>query len=507
MDNIVEFIEGLHEELNKKYFAPSITYIKRKYFVQYGKEISEDVIDKILSKDSRFIKINDSQYVSRSKFEEYINSLISTIGTDNENFIINKVREKYFTEKVESKLLQNYLKAKQNFKYKIKTEEPIICFKEERYKVSCIEDIVSIGLNKGYLSYEVIEKASLYFDIWPEDIIDELDYKGIKIIKTKDVEFKYSTDDKFYITKNNTAKLDKNQTYINYYNANSNILLIDLRINELIACIFVLTYLEEILNCFDNKYINQKYLNEIDRLGIAKVSDNRIKITPLGEKIIFSFRNYLEITFNKDYKKDLLNNYHDTRQLCKSSEIKELVKDEKMWNRIAKPMRDLFLSHDTVRNFMKLISDVNKIGKNSMFDLFEYSIKNEKEWELKNILIGNKATSGIKPITNGKDVCFSCKNKKCKISTGNIKNKLLFYRYKYVDAFIKECKKNNKQYKKILDDPLLIKFLVPYTVVVSLKIVLTKINFLKRTNILYKNRGIYCPKKDKWVIENDTLLQ
>jgi len=497
LEYLEEFLHDLSEDLKQRLFAPSIKFLARKYYVKYGIRINEKTIQDYILNDNRFIKVNNIQIASKSRLAKYIETLTSTMDSINDDEILKKLKEKLFVSEIDKSILKKCQTEKPEYQYVSNKIPPILCFKEEQYDINSLKDIVDVGLDKGYLSINVIEEASKYFEMHHNDIVDELISKGIQIRLDENISFEYpiTKEEKTIYTSDSFHHARNNKSYYEL-SCSDNILLTDLRMNEIITCIFLVTF-KEFLNF---NYISTKHLREIGRIKIAEIYNGDIINTFWGNEVTVVFRRYLSENYEANFHISLMNKYKDSQQLSKCLEIKKLTENVKLWEIIKEPLKNLLLSHEIVHRFTNLILLTNKAGKQSMFDIVKYAITNEMEWELKNILIGKKATSGIKPINNKSDVCFSCSIKKCKVVSNKIKEHLLFYRYIYVDSFIKDLNNNVKQYKQILDDIFLLKFLVPYTIAVSTKQIFIELNIIKPARILYKNRGLYCPYDDEWVV-------
>ncbi len=497
MEYIKEFIQDLSEDLEQRLFAPSVKLLARKYYVKYGKKVSENTIQEYLLIDNRFIKVNNIQFASKSRLTKYIETLNNTMDSTNDDEILKKLKEKLFVSEIDKSILKQFQRKNQEYQYDTSEIRPILYFKEEQYDINSLKEIVNVGLDKGYLSIKVIEEASKYYKMHHDDIVDEFIRKGIQIREDQNINFEYSITkkEKTIYTSDFTNEAKNNRVHYEL-NRSDNILLTDLRMNELITCIFLTTF-KEFLSF---NYISTKHLKEIDRIKIAEIYNEDIMNTFLGNEVTVAFRKYLSKNYEPNFHISLMNRYKDSQQLSKCQEIKKLTANVELWEEIRHPLKNLFLSHEIVQRFTNLILLTNEAGKKSMFHIVEHAITNEMNWELKNILIGEKATSGIKPINNGTDVCFSCDLKKCKVASDKIKRLLLFYRYIYVDSFIKDLDNNVKQHKEMLNDIFLLKFIIPYTIAVSTKQIFIKLNIIKSAKILYKNNGLYCPYDDEWVV-------
>ena len=83
-----------------------------------------------------------------------------------------------------------------------------------------------------------------------------------------------------------------------------------------------------------------------------------------------------------------------------------------------------------------------------------------------------------------------------------IRNQLLSIRNIEAVEYLQEVK-DTQSLAPIINRPIYQKFIFSYNIVVLLKGFLRNIGVIKRDRILYKDQGIYCPRVDKWRLEDD----
>ncbi|SDC27825.1 MULTISPECIES: hypothetical protein [unclassified Candidatus Frackibacter] len=374
---------------------------------------------------------------------------------------------------------------------------------EDIYTIKSEEDFVDFGMDYGYVSADMVKEYMNRYNVDESsdqfELVTYLNEKNIDYSSNSNGE-KILKDDKKFI-KNYYALQDVE------YSKDNNVLLVDLRLNELLALLFLMQDEQKLMKKLENAS-RHKYKHDLVRLSLI---DQNLSPTKKGEKLsdaiielIYEYMNYKDIiTIKKE-------NY-SINELCKSKPIKKLQHNEEFLNDAAPYLRRHFLSLPAVKLFVNWIKTINKQGKNSMFDIFQYLIKNEHYSELEWLLIGKKPSCGLKPIRKGTEVCINCKKhvSSCCLtpelnSLNDKKEYLLNLRNQKIKKYIAEMKEDNYE---MIKKPIYIKFLAPYCLVVRVKIFMRKIGILKSTNnILYKDSGKYCPIEDKWEIDNYDIL-
>ena len=144
----------------------------------------------------------------------------------------------------------------------------------------------------------------------------------------------------------------------------------------------------------------------------------------------------------------------------------------------------------------------------SMFQIMKSLIQERNIYAIKAYFLGNRPSTAPSTIKKRRDVCFGCKNDtSCSIMLNSLRtirekvDVLLKYRYQKGTEFLSFLKSSSsvEDSKLFLDDPLYMKFLVNYGLVVDLKRELIMKSFLsKEGKVLWKQNGLYCPFKDIW---------
>jgi len=152
----------------------------------------------------------------------------------------------------------------------------------------------------------------------------------------------------------------------------------------------------------------------------------------------------------------------------------------------------------------------------SMFQIIKSLIQERNIDAIKDYFLGNRPSTAPSTIKKRRDVCFGCKNEtSCSIMLNSLRtirekvDVLLSYRYQKGTEFIKPLKSSSsiEDFNMLLDDPLYVKFLVNYGLVVDLKRELIAEKILcKNVMVLWKYDGLYCPFKDIWKFNIEEIV-
>jgi hypothetical protein len=374
---------------------------------------------------------------------------------------------------------------------------------EDIYTIKNEEDLIDFGIDYGYVSADMVKEYINRYDV--DENSDQ--FELVTYLNERNID--YSSDNNGEKVVKDDKRLTKNYYALQdvEYSKDNNVLLVDLRLNELLVLLFLMQDEQQLMKKLKNAS-RHKYEHDLVRLCLI---DQNLVPTEEGKglsdaitELIYEYMNYKNIITIK-------NENHYINELCKSKPIKQLQHNEEFWHDAAPYLRRHFLSLPAVKLFVNWIMIINKQGKDSMFDIFQYLIKNEHYSELEWLLIGDRPSSGLKPIREGAEVCLNCKmnSSMCYLTTdfnsSNDKKKyLLNLRNQKIKKYIDKMRKDKYE---MLKNPIYVKFLVPYCLVVRIKLFMRKIEILNSTNnISYKDSGNYCPIEDKWEIDSYDIL-
>ncbi|NMB27776.1 MAG: hypothetical protein GX987_06990 [Tissierellia bacterium] len=482
----IDFIDEIYKEMKKLDYAMSLFIAKIKYKNIFMKEVAEDYIKSLLLKDGRFVFINENQFFLRESIEE-----IMSIYDDDIDDAEEYIKDKYFVKNVHRETLLTSKYDSLNLK-----------FGNKIYKICDMKDFNKVIKREGFITFNVANVISEHFNLDYHSLLREMDEINVRI----DNEEKFKKE--CVVLKN--KRFNRASTTI--IDNKENILLIDFRTNELVASIMALYlinkgYIENHNSYFSNKHIRGLYkMNIIDEYN----KNDYIKLTNIGEELIKGFSMFLDKNFYTiDYLMDKINNCKSTKELAKSKVVKKLD-NANFWEAISYPIRQIYLHNEYSKLLIQLISKANKSEIYNLGDILLFHLYNGRKEEIRKIFVGETATSGLKPIKDNKDICLKCEGYKCSRKVYITKTKLLYYRCNYVDTYIKKIHKDLDYLDMIMKDLLIIKFVVPYNLTSKNKIFMKNINLLdKKSNVLHKKDGEYCPFKDIWILKekyHDTVV-
>lgn len=514
-ENILKFKNNIYNRMKNENLVYSAYKLYSEYSRHYGFDHTKEEIFDFFVKDNRFLPINKTQLL----LKEIVDNLIQEDFYGKEiQQIADYIRQKYFISTIDETIIAELVN-----KFK-KDNKLVLEYSLSKYEIRNKGDFDKAILREGKISYVALEQISEFLDIGVPELMMELDEKNVFMNDSIGVSYKIYSGKINCDTssENNSNRFIKEQEHlatsevkIKHNNKDDkqcdNILTLDLHPNEFLASLLALVnYLDS--DIIDSSYFSSEHMRSLKKMGIVDCNKSMYSLTVLGKELVERFN--ISIKKNMYSKVNLLintlvNRYYSTNELSKSIEIKIFDQQQIIWDEISDILINIYYSNYYSRAFINLIMLSNENNGISMKDIFDVAIKNDKYKELSEVLIGDKSSSGIKPIVLGKDICLKCDDTICCQSNEKkaMQQRLLYYRNEYVDKFINEVKQDNLELDLIRQDPLLIKFIVPYTLCVVNKKMMMRLNIIEKSDILYKDAGQYCPAKDKWVINNDLLVQ
>lgn len=471
------FIDKIYNEMEKNDYSMSLSFVKIKYEKIFFEEIAEDYIRTLLIEDERFIFLNENQFILRNKLED----LISTNDYDIDQ-IEEHIKNKYFVRNIDKKALLAF-----------KQDNLQLKFGDKIYQICDINSFYDSVRQEGFISFNAASTVSEHLNADYHTLLEKMLEMGVRI----DYEDKFQKKC-FVISEDNDEDLD-----IKIIDNAENILLVNFYSNEFIAAILVL-YLVEEGYMEGDYYLTNRHINGLYKMNIIEKYEEEqgIKLTNIGKKLIKDFGVYLS---GKIY---IMNNLvdevslcKDSRELSKSKTIKGLDSKD-LWESISLPINQIYKHNEYSKLLMELVYAGNKNGNYNLGDILRFNLLNGKREEVYKVFIGDRATSGIKPIKENKDICLKCEGYKCSKNLYISKTKLLHYRCNYVNEYIDSLSEDLTNLDMILKDPLIIKFLVPYNLTSKNKVIMKNIDILgEGSNVLHKKDGEYCPFKDIWILK------
>lgn len=154
-----------------------------------------------------------------------------------------------------------------------------------------------------------------------------------------------------------------------------------------------------------------------------------------------------------------------------------------------------------------IISILKELGKTVNFhDIVRHLIEKDDIDNLIELIIGEKASSSKKAILCGYDSCLKCgRDTPCSKTISSLDsadkvNYLMYMRFIKAKKALRMLKWGNSVscFNILVREPLLMKFIANYALVVDIKNELKKEGAIADHKTLYKGAGMYCPFDDLW---------
>lgn len=484
--NVLDFADGIFEEMHKLDIGMSIANAQLKYRSIFAQKVSEDYIKSLLMQDERFIFINNNYFLLRRTFNDIKDKYGNNI-MEMEKFI----KDKYFIKDIDRKILIGNGQASEVGEY----DTMILKFNDKVYEISNEDDFQAAIIKEGVITYSAMKAVSNYLGKEYYPFAAELEDIGVNINSENKIGRKCVAYKRASISK--PKNIDNGE----------NILLVDLRTNEIVACLTIIYLFKKCYGDININYFSSRHLSGLFTLNIIDNYNKKenINLTVYGERVIKDYKKFIDSTRLKSKIIDEFKKCKSSKELAKSRTIKKLDCIE-FWETVSESFKQIYLSNKYSRTFIDLVGEANDNEIENLGDIILFHIDRGRYEEVKKVFIGKNATSGNKPIRNKTDICFRCRGFRCSKRMNVSKNKLLYYRSYYVDNIIKEIEDDANNLDILMKDPLIIKFVVPYLLCSRTKGLLIAIDCIEKNKVFLKESGIYCPFYDLWVINNDILV-
>lgn len=476
----LDFADKVFLEMHEFDIGMSLANARFDYKSIYGEEVSEDYIKSLLMKDRRFIFINNRYFLLRDTLEAIKNEYGSNM-VGMERFI----KDKYFVNDIDRKVLM----CKANNGNIVENNTMVLKFHDKVYEIINENDFYAAIIEEGAITFNATKAICDYLKKDYYLMVKELADIGVNV--NPDIECSAYKE----------ASITEDMVVDN----GENILLLDLRTNEVVACLVIIYLLKANFKEMNIQYFSDRHLSSLFKMNIIEnyQSEERINLTVYGQRVIDKFEKIFNAKYFKDDVADEFNALGCSKELAKSKIIKELDCNE-LWNMISQPLREIYLNNKYSNTLLKLIGEANEKEIYSLGDIILYHLSIGRYEDIKKIFIGKIATSGNKSIKNNTDICYSCRRFKCSEKKRISKSRLLFYRTNYVNIVIKEIEEDEKKLDILMRNPLIIKFIVPYNLTSKNKIIMRNIGLVDNNfEVLHKKDGEYCPFRDIWVLKGD----
>jgi hypothetical protein len=281
----------------------------------------------------------------------------------------------------------------------------------------------------------------------------------------------------------------------------TNILMNNLRLVELVSLALQLPAAPKLRRSLYQNVLQQRsYGLDLIRLDYLDNDDDWYYLSPDFNRLQQAIRqlfNTGRIPFSKDWKKG--------GKKDNLAFLGGLINHQHFENEILPHIRDYYRSLRDVRLFIKW----NQASGNEipvMVDIVMAGIDKDKGDMVRSLLFSDQASTAFSVLKKRIDICFVCPpNQKC-MPIKNVYDPydlLLEYRYASLSELLTSKYPNKSFLECLVSDKLIMKFFIPYSIVVSTKKFFQDIQLIDGSaTLLYKNSGKYCPCCDEWPLIN-----
>lgn len=287
----LEFEDDIFEEMQKFDIGMSLANAKIDYKSIYGREVSEDYIKAILMKDERFIFVNSNYFLLRETLEAIRSEYGNDMG-EMEKFI----KDKYFIKDIDRKVFIDGNQSAEVCEY----DAMVLKFNDKVYEINDEDDFYKAIIEKGVITYDAVNAIAEYLGKDYYMLVEELNDIGVNL----------KSDTKCIAYRRNSILNTE------YVDNGENILLLDLRTNEIVACLTIIYLLRLNFGKIDASYFSDKHLSSLYKLNIINdyKNERNIILTLYGQKIM----EQVEEFFNKIC---FTNNIIDEFNICENSKV------------------------------------------------------------------------------------------------------------------------------------------------------------------------------------------
>ncbi len=417
-----------------------------------------------------------------------------------------------------------------NFRYKKEEDNGNCIFvktAKKEYEIKNNEDLINFGLKNTCISFDLLEQYCKLFNKSQFEIRFFLNDRDIKLTSDKIDFVVYKKDGLDMVAENKIKEympikegIEEKDIDGTTFSYKSNIrinkdidvrktTILNLRLNEIIATFLNISCIGNRISYHSSRNFLKKHLSEFEKIGLLErerkkgkrtayiVTDECINIAEKLKSLLL-----MDITPNKNLFMD--------KRIASKNNIKIL------FSYIRKDLISVLNKFDDFKFLLRLINDLDNIGRYTMMDIVRYCIENKYESEFIQIFIGNKGTAGKGAIINGRDICHSniaatntCGSncnvcyKKHNINSNNRVDKLLYVRDVVAAKKYQEII-TSRDLKILVNDPLTLKFLVRFGVTYYNKNILKALDVIS-SQVHMKSTGAYCPYKDEWRVSKNEI--
>ena len=174
-------------------------------------------------------------------------------------------------------------------------------------------------------------------------------------------------------------------------------------------------------------------------------------------------------------------------------------------DRVLPQIREHYLG---LREVTLLVRWIRSTGKSApvMVDIIRAGLNEDGPARVREVLFSNLASTAESALRRKRDVCFACPPQRRCLALRNVDDPndvLVQYRFSNMDALL-ACRYPGEPWEDcVVQDWMIAKFFLPYSVVVSAKRWMLGLCILdSASQVLDKGHGLYCPKVDTWKVSN-----
>lgn len=332
-----------------------------------------------------------------------------------------------------------------------------------------LQYLLEKSIRRGVVSYSEVREAGKPYDVHLTDmLVQELCTAGVRLVDEK-------------------GMLISSQT---------NVLMNSLRFTELVSLALQLPAVPKVQRRLYEGLV-QRTAQEIDlrRLDYLDSDGEWYYLAPPFNRLQRALRGLFQsgrIPFAKEWR-----SRRDDQAF-----LEGVIAHPEFITSIVPQIREHYLCLPEVGLLVHWITATNKAAP-SMIDIVHTALR-KKATSLKAVLFSEQASTADSALTNRRDVCFSCPPEiRCHPlqNESDPYNVLSEYRYSNLDKLLVKRYPGEAWEDCLVKDGLLIKFFLPYAIVVSAKRWMIAIGMLDSDSIvLDKGHGRYCPRADKWIL-------
>lgn len=233
---------------------------------------------------------------------------------------------------------------------------------------------------------------------------------------------------------------------------------------------------------------------DLTRLGYLDSDQDWYYLSPSFNRLQHSIRRLFdsgEIPFAKEWRGKEENEGY----------LRGLMAHPRFADRVLPQIREHYLR---LRGVTLLARWIRSTGKSApvMVDIIQAGLNEAGPERVRQMLFSEHASTAHGALRNRRDICFFCRPERRCTPLQNVKDAsdaLMEYRYSELGALLSTRYPGLSFDQCLLRDGLVLKFFVPYSIVVSSKSFMIDVGCLDScAPILRKNVGKYCPYADTW---------